>query len=255
MKSTHLLGMTTALALVLAPAIPSAARADAASRADRDQSPRQPKAPWRASSSPRTRTARSSRPASSPTHRAITRFPESRLEPGHYTLAIRAVGYDLASPAATDVVGEKTTNVDLKLDKTKNLPDQLTNAEWVMSMPGHRRAEGGAAQLHELPHPGTRREVDARRRRVDARHHPHDGLRRGQPADQAAADARPLARRHAGAIPQDGRVSRHHQSQRDRSLDLRSEDPAASDRPQHPRHHHRIRCGAQDNRAARHPGR
>ena len=63
-------------------------------------------------------------------------FPESRLEPGHYTLAIRAVGYDLAAPAATDVVGEKTANVDLKLQPTKDLPDQLTNAEWLMSVPG-----------------------------------------------------------------------------------------------------------------------
>jgi virginiamycin B lyase len=63
-------------------------------------------------------------------------FPESRLEPGHYNLVIRAVGYDLAAPASADVVSEKTANVDLKLDKTKNLPGQLTNAEWTMSMPG-----------------------------------------------------------------------------------------------------------------------
>jgi streptogramin lyase len=63
-------------------------------------------------------------------------FPESRLEPGHYTIAIRAVGYDLASPAATDVVGEKTASVDLKLDKTKDLAHQLTNAEWMLSIPG-----------------------------------------------------------------------------------------------------------------------
>ncbi len=63
-------------------------------------------------------------------------FPESRLEPGHYSLAIRAVGYDLASPAAADVVAEKTATVDLKLDKTKNLANQLTNAEWMMSIPG-----------------------------------------------------------------------------------------------------------------------
>jgi virginiamycin B lyase len=63
-------------------------------------------------------------------------FPESRLEPGHYTLATRAVGYDLSAPAATDVVGEKSTTVDLKLDKTKNLAHQLTNAEWTMSIPG-----------------------------------------------------------------------------------------------------------------------
>jgi virginiamycin B lyase len=63
-------------------------------------------------------------------------FPENRLEPGHYSLAIRAVGYDLSAPAAGDVVAEKTTNVDLKLDKTKNLAGQLTNAEWMMSFPG-----------------------------------------------------------------------------------------------------------------------
>src|SRR5271168_138325 len=48
-------------------------------------------------------------------------FPENRLEPGHYALAIRAVGYDLAAPAATNVAAEKTANIDLKLDKTKNL--------------------------------------------------------------------------------------------------------------------------------------
>src|ERR1700727_876901 len=39
-------------------------------------------------------------------------FPESRLEPGHYNLVIRAVGYDLAAPASADVVSEKTANVD-----------------------------------------------------------------------------------------------------------------------------------------------
>ncbi len=63
-------------------------------------------------------------------------FPENRLEPGHYALAIRAVGYDLAAPASADVAVEKTTTVDLKLDKTKNLAGQLTNAEWMMSFPG-----------------------------------------------------------------------------------------------------------------------
>jgi virginiamycin B lyase len=63
-------------------------------------------------------------------------FPENRLEPGHYTLAIRAVGYDLSAPAATNVATEQTSNIDLKLVPTKNLADQLTDAEWLMSMPG-----------------------------------------------------------------------------------------------------------------------
>ena len=63
-------------------------------------------------------------------------FPENRLEPGHYTLAIRAVGYDLAAPVTATVATEQTANVDLKLNPTKDLPDQLTDAEWLMSMPG-----------------------------------------------------------------------------------------------------------------------
>jgi virginiamycin B lyase len=63
-------------------------------------------------------------------------FPESRLPPGHYTLAIRAAGYDLAAPAATDVVSEQTAHVDLNLAPTKDLADQLTDGEWMMSIPG-----------------------------------------------------------------------------------------------------------------------
>jgi len=63
-------------------------------------------------------------------------FPENRLEPGHYTLAARAVGYDLAAPSSANVIAEKTATADLKLEPTKNLPDQLTNAEWMMSFPG-----------------------------------------------------------------------------------------------------------------------
>ena len=63
-------------------------------------------------------------------------FPENRLSPGHYDLVIRAVGYDLSTPASANVVGEATANVNLKLKPTTNLADQLTNAEWMMSMPG-----------------------------------------------------------------------------------------------------------------------
>jgi virginiamycin B lyase len=64
------------------------------------------------------------------------RFPASRLEPGPYNLKIRAVGYDLDGNGAADVAGGETTNLDLKLRKTRNLSAQLTNAEWLQSMPG-----------------------------------------------------------------------------------------------------------------------
>ena len=88
-------------------------------------------------------------------------FPENRLEPGHYTFAIRAVGYDLAAPAAAEVAADDPVAVNLKLVTTKNLADQLTNAEWMMSIPGTDDAEGVPARLHELPHPGAHRAFDA----------------------------------------------------------------------------------------------
>jgi streptogramin lyase len=63
-------------------------------------------------------------------------FPENRLDPGEYAISIRAVGYDINSPTKATVEPEKTTTTDIKLKKTKNLAGQLTNAEWMMSIPG-----------------------------------------------------------------------------------------------------------------------
>jgi virginiamycin B lyase len=63
-------------------------------------------------------------------------FPASRLEPGHYSLRMRAVGYDLDGPAAADVAAGKTASVDLKLRKTEDLASQLSNGEWIASVPG-----------------------------------------------------------------------------------------------------------------------
>jgi len=63
-------------------------------------------------------------------------FPESKLAPGAYKITIRAVGYDLSMPTAADIVAEKTATVDIKLKKTRNLASQLSNAEWMMSIPG-----------------------------------------------------------------------------------------------------------------------
>jgi streptogramin lyase len=63
-------------------------------------------------------------------------FPADRLEPGQYTLAIRAVGYDIGAPAAATVAANAPATTDIKLVKTKNLASQLTNAEWMMSIPG-----------------------------------------------------------------------------------------------------------------------
>ena len=63
-------------------------------------------------------------------------FPENKLVPGEYKITIRAVGYEIGLPTTADVVAEKTVTADIKLKKTRNLASQLSNAEWMMSIPG-----------------------------------------------------------------------------------------------------------------------
>ncbi len=63
-------------------------------------------------------------------------FPAARLDPGHYTLSARAAGYDLDGPKAADITAGQAATADVKLTPTHNLAGQLTNAEWMISMPG-----------------------------------------------------------------------------------------------------------------------
>ncbi|MGB6730837.1 MAG: carboxypeptidase regulatory-like domain-containing protein, partial [Xanthobacteraceae bacterium] len=63
------------------------------------------------------------------------RFPDGRLSPGHYTLRIRATGYDLDGPKTVEL-GAAPADVAIKLIKTADLAAQLTNTEWLTSMPG-----------------------------------------------------------------------------------------------------------------------
>ncbi len=63
-------------------------------------------------------------------------FPAAKLEPGHYTLTIRAGGYEPAGTVAADVSADKPASADIKLQKTKQLASQLSNGEWMMSVPG-----------------------------------------------------------------------------------------------------------------------
>jgi virginiamycin B lyase len=63
-------------------------------------------------------------------------FPAARLTPGHYTLTIRAVGYTLQGPQAADVAAGKAAKADLTLAKTDAVANQLSNGEWLNSLPG-----------------------------------------------------------------------------------------------------------------------
>jgi len=81
-------------------------------------------------------------------------FPRERLEPGKYAISVRAVGYEL--PKTSVDVTPDSAQFDLQLNKvtsTSKLAMQLSNAEWLMSMPGTREqklALGGCVTCHTL---------------------------------------------------------------------------------------------------------
>ena len=69
-------------------------------------------------------------------------FPAARLEPGSYALRIRAVGFELDGPDQVVVAADKTATADLALRKSPDVASQLTNAEWLASMPGTDAQKG-----------------------------------------------------------------------------------------------------------------
>src|SRR5947209_5717994 len=62
-------------------------------------------------------------------------FPAAKIEPGSYTLRIRAAGYELDGPKTVEV-GAQSAPVAVKLRKALNVTSQLTSSEWLMSAPG-----------------------------------------------------------------------------------------------------------------------
>jgi virginiamycin B lyase len=66
-------------------------------------------------------------------------FPADKLAPGHYTISTRAVGYKLDGPKAADIAAGSAATADLTLNKTNALANQLSNGEWLNSLPGDDR--------------------------------------------------------------------------------------------------------------------
>jgi virginiamycin B lyase len=79
-------------------------------------------------------------------------FPAGRLAPGTYKISIRAVGYDLDGPATAAVAPDQAASADLKLKKTANLAAQLTNSDWMASLPDapQRRIIASCTTCHTL---------------------------------------------------------------------------------------------------------
>jgi streptogramin lyase len=69
-------------------------------------------------------------------------FPAGKLTPGRYALRVRAVGYDLDNHKAVEITEQNATSLDLELRKTEDLAAQLSNGEWLASIPGTDQQKG-----------------------------------------------------------------------------------------------------------------
>ena len=180
-------------------------------------------------------------------------FPASRLDPGHYAISIRAVGYDLDGPKDATVAAGQEDKIGVKLKPARNLSAQLTNAEWLHQHARQRRSEAIPARMQQLPH---------LERIVRSTHDADEFMQVFQRMGGYYPGSTPLkpqrlvgdAVRDIGNGPKRaecGRMARRHQFEPAGHLELAAQDAAAADRQIHPRHHHRIRYAEQADRAAR----
>jgi len=77
--------------------------------------------------------------------KGVYAFPQNRLEANQYSITVRAVGYDLASPVTVAVSPQSPATLDLQLRKLSDISSQLTNAEWLMSVPGTQQQKNGVS--------------------------------------------------------------------------------------------------------------
>src|SRR5947199_5796509 len=77
--------------------------------------------------------------------KGVYAFPQNRLEANQYSITVRAVGYDLASPVTVAVSPQAPAPLALQLRKLPDISSQLANAEWVMSLPGTEQQKNGVS--------------------------------------------------------------------------------------------------------------
>jgi virginiamycin B lyase len=92
------------------------------------------------------------------------RFPAAKLQPGRYSLRIRAVGYDLDAPREVEISKDGNATADLKLTKAHDLASQLSNSEWLSSFTGNEQQK---ASIRNCTHCHTLERVVRSRYDVD----------------------------------------------------------------------------------------
>ena len=177
-------------------------------------------------------------------------FPADKLAPGHYAIAIRAIGYKLDGPKAVDVSANAATTADIKLNKTNALANQMSNGEWLQSLPGDDKIK--AALTNCVGCHTVQRIVQSTHDAAEfmqlfkrmGTYSPGSTPTHPQPLLQGGNNSESCADPQVDP-GEDRRLSRQHQSQQCRDAGFPAQAAAASEGSFHPRHHHRIRPAAQ----------
>ena len=191
------------------------------------------------------------------------RFPAARLEPGKYTITIRAVGYDLADASSPQVTAQGRRDRRSQARQDEGPCVAALECRVAPQRARHGAAETAAPLLRRLPHARQDHALAARRRRLRGDDTAHGHLRQPEHLHQSAETAdRPRHRRRRRgareAAADERRVLRLHQPEPRRSADgwtVRVEDLRPPEGPRDARHHHGMGPAAPDDTAARRGGR
>ena len=232
------------------------AAASAQTAALSGKSPPPKKARWKACWSAPRRPAPPSPSRSSATRTAATASRRASSSPASTRSASAPSATTSTTARAIEVAAQKTTTHDLKLRKTEDLAAQLSNGEWINSIPGNDPRKGmllncvGCHTLERVMRSKHNADdfmnivLPRMQGYVNQSIPQHPQLRRGERlmeerGDPARAD---LSRRR--------RISGRRQSQREAAVELRPRPVAAAGRPRHPRDLHGIRSAARHHLAA-----
>ena len=177
------------------------------------------------------------------------------IEPGKYTITIRAVGYILDGPKSVEVPAGGNAKADLKLNRARNIQLQLSNAEWMQSLPGTDRDKQfltGCTGCHTLQRLFTaQHDVDEWIQVFNRMGRYYPGSTPAQPQLLVRGGARserprvdPKIAAGGGAVP--GRRQPHQSG----GQGIRVQAAAAAEGPRHPGDHHRVRSAAEERLSA-----
>ena len=122
---------------------------------------------------------------------AASAFPDGRLAPGHYTLRIRAVGYDLAGPQEVDI-GDTPADIAITLAQNLRPCGAAHQHRMADEHAGHGGRQTPADRMHELPQFSAHRALDLYGRRIRSGSRAHGAI-----CQQLDTGAGAIARRAA----------------------------------------------------------